>query len=279
MIANARKTLNNAFLNHYAIGHFNVYNLESAVSVILAAESKNAPVFLATTETSLEYAGFDYLSCIVKLVAQKSKVPIIIHLDHSTDKKIIEKTIHSGYNSVMFDGSKLELRENIKQTKSIADISHRFGIICEGELGIVGNSDQNDKINNLTNPDNALEFVKATCVDSLAVAIGNKHGMPKMKEKIDFDRLKTIKKKLEMPLVYHGASSTSPFVIKKLIKNGINKINIDTDLRYGFTRGLEQYLNNHREEIDPRKILKFASLKIQKTVESKIEVFGSAGKA
>ncbi len=279
MFLDPRSIIKKAYEEKYAIGHFNVFNLESALAVIRAAEEKKAPIFMAVSETSIEYAGFENIFVIMKTVVKNSKTPVIIHLDHGKSKNYLDLAIKASFNSIMFDGSKYMLEKNILNTKNWANSAHQFGLICEGEIGAIDNVNKKDKKANFTDPVDAKQFALETGVDMLAISIGNKHGLPKDEpDKIDFKRLEIINENLNIPLVLHGASSMPSNTIKKLISNGICKINIDNDLKASFKKGLEQYLYNHPCEIDSRKILGFGSLKIQKTVESKIEMFGSARK-
>jgi len=276
MIVNPKKYLSYARKAKFAIGHFNICNLETILAVVIAAEEKNAPVFLAITEPSLEYAGLE-LNILAFEIAKNAKAPIFLHLDHGKNFKIAKSCLNSGFSSIMFDGSDLTLLKNIKITKKFVSATHSKNAACEAELGHVGNAIKKDQF--FTNPDDVVVFNKATGVDMLAVSVGNRHGMPIEKEQINYDLIKEINKISSVPLVLHGASSTPSNQIRKIIESGIVKINIDQDLRKSFTSGLEQYLKNHPEEIDPRKILGFASIKMQKTVEAKIELFGSTNKA
>lgn len=275
MIVNPLKYLKYAQKARFAIGHFNAGNIESAISIIIAAEEKNAPVFLAITDKTFDYLGLELNKTLVDL-AKNSKAPIALHYDHGKNFKTAKKCLLDGYKSIMFDGSDLAYDMSIRQSRKFVQTSHLHGGCCELELGHVTNSANK---NVMTDPDLVADFCKKTKTDTLAVSVGNTHGMPTKKEKINFDLIKIIQKNVNIPLVYHGASSTPPADVKKLIKCGITKINIDTDLREVFTKGLEQYLKNHPDEIDYRKILGFASLKIKKAVEYKINIFGSTNKS
>ncbi len=275
MIVNPLKYLKHAKMTHFAIGHFNIGNLESAISTIIAAEEKNSPIFLAITDKTFSYLGLEFNKTIIE-IAKNSAVPIILHYDHGNNFKTAKRCLLDGYKSIMFDGSSLNYNNNIRLSRKYCQTAHLHGASCELELGHVSGL---TKQNMFTNPEKIIDFCEKTKNDTLAISIGNTHGMPEKNEKIDFDLLKKINKITKVPLVYHGASSTPIKNIKELIKHGISKINIDTDLRISFTNGLEQYLKNHPDEIDYRKILGFASLKVKKNVEYKIDIFGSANRA
>lgn len=275
MIVNPIKYLKYAQKAHFAIGHFNAGNLESAFSIIIAAEEKNSPIFLAITDKTFDYLGLELNKTLVDL-AKNSTVPIAIHYDHGQNFKTAKKCLLDGYKSIMFDGSALSYEKNIRQSRKFVQTAHLHNASCELELGHVTNSSQKNK---MTDPDLIDDFCKKTKTDTLAISIGNTHGVPSKNEKIDFELLKKINSISKTPLVYHGASSTPVSDIKNLIQNGITKINIDTDLREAFTHGLEQYLKNHPDEIDYRKVLSFASLKVKKSVEYKIDIFGSTNKS
>lgn len=298
MLISAKKLLYNANKGRYAIGAFNICNMEVLQSIVNAASKLKAPVILQTSESSIKYAGLDYLYSLTKAIP--NNVQYALHLDHGKDLSLIKRCINIGYNSVMFDGSRLKFDDNIKKTKNIVNIAHKKGVAVEGELGTIG--DPKNKVKNIiyTNPELAKEFVNKTGVDSLAVAIGTSHGAYKFngKPNLRFDILKTIKDKTKIPLVLHGASEIPKsltdklkklgmklgntqgipnYQLKKAIKLGINKVNIDTDIRLAFNLGLRKSLNN--KEIDPRELLNSARIETQKIIEDKILILGSKGKS
>ena len=304
MLVVAKHVLDKANHRKYALGHFNVNNMEIVQAVVRAAEKQKSPVIMATSEGAIKYAGINYIFPLMKSAAEHSSVPIAIHLDHGTDLDLIKKCIRVGYTSVMFDGSHYPLEKNIELTKKVVHWAHDKGITVEGELGTIGGKEDlvSAKEINYTEPDQAVEFVERTGVDSLAIAIGTSHGAYKFKEKakLDIDRLKEIKKRLNMPLVLHGASEVPrKFVnvakkyganlkgvhgvpdrqLKKAIKAGINKVNTDTDIRIAFDAGVRKFLKQKPKDFDPRHILSTAREYMQEIIEHRIKDFGSRGKA
>jgi len=271
MITNSIELLKKAREGGYAVGAFNAYDMESAQAIIWAAEKVGMPVILQTSQTSLEYAGFDTLSSIIFMLAQKAKVPVVTHLDHGTDIKLIKQAIESEkYTSVMFDGSKLPFSENVKATSDIVNSAHRKHITVEAELGII----QSDKTfsaqkTECTDPRLAAEFTVKTKCDSLAVAFGNVHGEKVEGEKLNFDALKLVAESVDVPLVFHGASNSTAAEFKKVIEIGIAKINIDTQLRQAFVKSLQQ----KSKQKDPRAILDSARAGMEKVVADCLREF------
>lgn len=281
MLADSKKILSNAQKEGYAVGHFNTSDSEITKAIVAAAENMKASVIVGTSEKAISYAGLENLAEIVKIEAENVKIPVVLHLDHGKSFEICQKTIQVGYTSVMIDGSNLPFGENVKITKKITQMAHRKNIPVEGELGSLASKEkyQVGISQFMTDPEKAREFVEQTGVDSLAVAIGNAHGVPLPEERLDFPRLAQIKEKVPVPLVLHGASSTPPEDIKKAIALGICKINIDTDIKIAFSQDLRKFLAIHQNVTDPREILGSAVKAVQKVVEQKIELFGSKGKA
>lgn len=282
MLVTGKEILDKAHKEGYAVGAFNVNNMEILQSVITAAEETKSPVIVQTSEGAIKYAGIDYLSAMVRLAAEKASVPVALHLDHGTTYETLMGCIRHGWTSIMFDGSHLPLAENIAQTKEIIKVAHACGVSVEAELGRLGGIEDNisvdEKDARLTSPDEAVEFVKGTGVDYLAIAIGTAHGKYKGEPKLDFERLQTIKKLLDMPIVLHGASGVPEDSIIKATKLGINKINIDTDIRVAFTEGVKSVVTT-TDIFDPRKICGPARDNMTKVVKAKMEMFGCAGKA
>ena len=233
-----------AFRQHYAIGAFNVINIETTQAVILAAEELKSPVIVQTSEKALDYAGFDNLVTLVLSMAKKSSVPVVVHLDHGRSLEIATRCLNVGYSSIMLDLSKEKFVNNLKHTQEIVAIAKKHGASVETELGgIMGREDYiENKTLQLTDPDEAAEFVKKSGADLLAVGIGNAHGVPTAREKLRFDLLEKIQRATNFPLVLHGASSSEPADIAKAIRLGVVKINIDTDLRLAFTGAIRKYL-------------------------------------
>ncbi|WXG39552.1 MAG: class II fructose-1,6-bisphosphate aldolase [Candidatus Freyarchaeum deiterrae] len=305
MLVTNKEVLSDARAKGYAVGHFNINNLESLLAITEAAVEEKSPVIVAITPSSIEYNGLEYLSSIVKIAAKSAPVPMTLHLDHGHDVETVSKCLKAGFTSIMIDGSSLDFEENISLTKSVVNLAHRKGVSVEAELGKltrVEESTAEEKETILTDPDAAKEFVERTGVDVLAVAIGTSHGAYKFKAepKLDFERLHAIRSKVKVLLVLHGASGVPPEIvskankygaeieeakgipdehIKKAISLGISKINIDTDVRLAFVAEIREVLVTKPKEIDPRKILGPAKDAMKELVKSKMRLFGSSSKA
>ena len=283
MLVTSKEILDHAHQNGYAVGAFNINNMEILQAVIAAAEQEKAPVIVQTSEGAIKYAGIEYLSAMVHLAARKASVPVALHLDHGTTDATIIKCIANGWTSVMIDGSHYSLEDNIKTTNEIVKVAHAAGISVEAELGRLSGVEDNISVEEkdaiYTNPKEAEEFVKRTGVDALAIAIGTAHGKYKGVPKLDFDRLTKIKGLLNMPIVLHGASGVSEDSIRNAVILGVNKINIDTDVRQAFTDGIKDLFAVKPDEFDPRKICGPARDAMTAVVSGKMRLFGCSGKA
>jgi fructose-bisphosphate aldolase class II len=291
--------------NVYAVGAFNINNLESLLAVAEAAVEEKSPVIVAVTPSAIKYAGLAYLAKIVKTAAELAPVPMSLHLDHGENFEIVSKCVEAGFTSVMIDGSFLKFEENVALTKRVVDFAHQKGVTVEAELGRLAGVEEStveEREAVLTDPNAAKEFVEKTGVDALAIAIGTSHGAYKFKAepKLDFERLELIREKVNVTLVLHGASSVPQWIIEKAVKYGaelagakgipeehikkaislgIAKINIDTDLRLAFTATIREFLANSPKEFDPRKILGPAKEAMKEVVKGKMRLFRSSGKA
>ena len=265
----------------YAVGAFNVENMEMVMAVIRACEETNSPAILQTTPSTVKYAGLDMYYANVATAAKKADVPIALHLDHGNSFELAMQALHTGYTSIMIDGSKLALDENIALSKSVADVCRACGIPVEAELGKVGGKEDDMSCDDpgYTDPDDAVRFVNETGVTSLAVAIGTAHGIYKGEPKLDFERLSEIRKVISIPLVLHGASGVPDEAVKDCIRRGISKVNFATELRIAFSNGIKEYLAKDPEVFDPKKYCALGSEKVTALVKEKIAVCGSAGKA
>lgn len=283
MLVIGKDIMQKAHEGNYAVGAFNINNMEIVQAIVEAADELRSPVIIQVSEGAIKYAGIEYLAAMAKIAAEKASVPVALHLDHGTTFDTIIKCIRHGWTSVMFDGSHHPLDENIAHTKEIVKIAHAAGISVEAELGRLGGIEDNisvdEKDARLTSPDEAVRFVEETGVDYLAIAIGTAHGKYKGEPKLDFDRLTEIKELVNIPLVLHGASGVPEESIKKATRLGINKINIDTDIRLAFTEGIRSVIVGKPEEYDPRKLCGPAKALMKEVVKNKIEMFGCAGKA
>lgn len=301
-----KEALDKAKAGKYAVGAFNINNMEIAKAILAAAKEEKSPVILAVSPSAIKYAGIEYIHQIARVGADEAKVPVVLHLDHGTEFKDCIQCIRHGWSSVMYDGSKLPLDENIAMTKKIVDVAHAAGVSVEAELGklagVEGHVSVAEKDAIFTNPDEAKVFVDKTGVDALAIAIGTSHGAFKFKGEanLDFERLKKIEGLVGIPIVLHGASGVPKDVldkcakygaklpgasgvpddaIKQAIALGVAKINIDTDSRLALTGAIRQVLAEHPEEFDPRKLFGPAMDAVKAVAVSKMRLFGSSGKA
>lgn len=305
MLVSAKKLLVPARAKKYAVPAFNVNNLEILKAVMAAAEKMRSPVILQTTEGAIEYAGIEYLSAMIR-VAAGGKIPVAMHLDHGKNLGVIRAALANGYTSVMFDGSALPYAKNAALTKKVVRMAQAKGVSVEAEIGALAGIEDlvsvEEKDAKLTDPDEAARFAKETGCDSLAVAIGTSHGAYKFRGKthLDIDRLKRIAKLVKLPIVLHGASGVMEDVkklaehygaklgeargvldldIRHAIRNGVAKVNIDTDLRIAFTAGLREAVADLPKIIDPRKLMEPSMLLMREVAMRKMKLFGSAGRA
>ena len=267
----------------YAVGAFNANNMEIVQAIIESAAVERSPVILQASQGAINYAGLDYIVALVKAAAQGTDVPVVLHLDHGTDFDQVMRCIRSGFSSVMFDGSRLPLDENIAMTRRVVEIARAVGVSVEAELGKIGGTEDDISVEErealFTDPAEAERFVKETEVDALAVAIGTAHGPYKGEPRLDFPRLKRIKELTGAPIVLHGSSGVPDDAIRKAISLGVSKINIDTDIRQAFTSGITEFIKKNPDNIDPRKMLAPAKAEMKKKVKEKMRLFGCAGKA
>ena len=268
---------------HYAVGAFNVENLEMAQAVIQAATELNAPVIIQTTSSTVKYASLSVYRAIVAALAESAPVPVAMHLDHGSSYELCEQAACAGYTSVMIDGSKLSFEENIAVSPKPAGMAKQRGIPTEAELGTVGGKEDDHVVLDAdamyTNPEKAREFVERTGVGSLAVAIGTAHGFYKGEPRLDFDRLAAIRKVVSVPLVLHGASGVPDEAVQKTIGLGICKVNFATELRDAYTKAVRPVLANDASVFDPKVYGKAGRAAVVELVKHKITVCGSQGKA
>ncbi len=280
-LVTTKKLLLDAQKNKYAIGAFNVENMEMVQAVVMAAEELQSPVILQTTPSTVKYADLDYFYANVKTAADKAKVSVALHLDHGNSFELAMRALRVGYTSIMIDGSHESFEDNIKLTQSVVEACHPSGVCVEAELGKVGGKEDDldgGDNNPYTDPMQAVEFVERTGVDSLAVAIGTAHGVYKGIPKLDLERLAQIKEVVSIPLVLHGTSGVPDDVVQQCIQKGICKVNYATDLRIAFSKGVKEFLNKNPEAIDPKKYNAQGREEVKKYVINKIKVCGSHGK-
>jgi len=301
-----REIMSAARKGTYAVGAFNINNMEFLQAITGTAEELASPVIIALSEGAIKYAGFRNIVSMVRLAAEERKAPISLHLDHGKDMDVIVRCIEGGFTAVMIDGSALPFEENIAVTAKVVEMARPKGVSVEGELGKLAGIEDNVSIAErdakLTDPAQAEEFVKRTGVDALAIAVGTSHGAYKFKgeAQLALDRISEIAARVSVLIVLHGASGVKQenvdlankhgaaikgakgvpdTAIVEAIRQGICKVNIDTDMRIAFTAHVRKALAEKPEEIDPRKILGPGRDAIAQVVREKMKLFGSEGKA
>ena len=306
MLVTNKELLRAARQGKYAVGAFNINNMEFLQAITGAAEELASPAIIALSEGAIKYAGFRNIVEMVTLAAKERTVPISLHLDHGKDMDLIAKCIEGGFTSVMIDGSALPFEENVAVTAAVVEKARPKGVSVEGELGKLAGIEDNVSVAErdaiLTDPAQAAEFVKRTGVDALAIAVGTSHGAYKFKgdARLALDRISDIASRVPTLLVLHGASGVKQEnvdianrygaaikgakgvpddAIVEAIRRGISKVNIDTDMRIAFTAYVRKALAEKPEEIDPRKVLGPGRDAIAAVVREKMKLFGSAGKA
>lgn len=309
-LVTTKKMFEDAYKGGYAVGAFNVNNMEIIQGIVAAGKKLNAPLILQVSKGARAYANHLYLVKLVEAAVEESGLPIALHLDHGPDYETCKACIDGGFTSVMIDGSSLPYEENVALTKKVVDYAHAHGVVVEGELGQLAGVEDEVNVNaedaSYTNPDQVEDFVKRTGVDSLAIAIGTSHGAykfkPGQKPQLRFDILEEVSKRLPgFPIVLHGASSVIPEFVEEINKYGgsmpdaigipedmlrqaatmaVCKINFDSDLRLAMTAAIRKHFVEHPSDFDPRQYLRPARDAIEGMVEHKINtVLGCAGKA
>ncbi|CDE83655.1 fructose-1 6-bisphosphate aldolase class II [Clostridium sp. CAG:273] len=293
---------------HFAIGAFNVNNMEIVQAIVKAAADENSPIILQASSSAIKYAGIEYLKKMIESALDEYDIPLALHLDHGPDFETCKMCIDNGFSSVMIDGSKYDFEENIALTRKVVEYAHSKGVVVEAELGKLAGIEDDVNVSAsdamYTDPDQAKEFVDRTSCDSLAIAIGTSHGAYKFKgeAKLRFDILANVKQKLpNTPIVLHGASTVIPELVEMCNKyggdipgakgvpdeilheasiSGVSKINVDTDLRLAMTAAIRKTFAEDPAVFDPRKYLGNARTLIEEVVKHKIrDVFGSSNKA
>ena len=284
MLVNLNEVLKPAQKGKYAVGLFNAVNLELARGIIAAAEQTGSPVIMGTAEVLFPYGPLEEVSYYLLPMAKKAKVPVVIHLDHGLNKETCLKALELGFTSIMYDCSTDSYDENVRKVKEMADIAHSFGAAIEGELGHVGDNEGSaegsshlaDPSKFFTDPKMAKDYVQKTGVDALAIAVGNAHGAYKLPPKLDFERIRTIAKTVDVPLVLHGGSGLTDNDFKQAIKDGISKVNIFTDINIAAVKAeFSRFTDMNKGIID---LIPAAVEAIKQESMKKMELFGSVGK-
>lgn len=265
----------------YAVGAFNVENMEMVMAVIKAAEEMRAPAILQTTPSTIKYAGLSLYYANVKAAAKRASVPIALHLDHGSSFALAMQALRTGYTSIMIDGSHESFEDNIALTRSVVNACAASDIPVEAELGKVGGKEDDLECDDpgYTDPEDAVKFVEETGVSSLAVAIGTAHGIYKGEPKLDVERLSEIRKRVTVPLVLHGASGVPEETVKECIRRGISKVNFATELRIAYSDGVKKFLKENPEAFDPKKYGAVGMEYVTQAVKDKIRMCGSENRA
>lgn len=281
MLSSTLELLETARRNSYAIGAFNIYNLEGVRAVLDAAEACHSPVMLQLHPSAFEYGGPPLVALCLS-AARESSVPVAVHLDHSTSEIDIRAALAAGMNSIMADGSPLSYAENLEFTRKMTQLAHQQGAVVEAEIGRISGTEDGltvtEKEAKMTDPDQAVEFVRATGVDALAVTIGNVHGEYRSEPRLDFDRLARIRRLVSIPLVLHGASGLPATMISKSIELGVCKFNVNTEVRQAYLNALKQGLcsSSLKDLLDS---MEAAIAAMEEVITEKLHLFGSVGKA
>jgi tagatose 1,6-diphosphate aldolase GatY/KbaY len=279
MIVSRSRILVDAQSKGYAVPAFNIHNLETLKAVLETARDLRSPVMIAATPGTVRYMGKEFLIKMMEAARKSYDIPVCFHLDHHEKLDDIKNLIHMGVPSVMIDASHYSFDENIRIVREIVEYAAPFGVTVEAELGRLSGMeddlvvDERDQI--YTNPKQANEFVTRTGIDSLAVAIGTAHGLYKGEPKLDIDRLSAIQQEVDIPLVLHGASGLPDELVRKTIERGICKVNVATELKMAFVKGLRSYLKANPEANDPRYYFTDAVAGMKKVVADKIKLCGS----
>lgn len=282
-MVNSINILNNAKINKYAIPQFNINNLEWAKYILEECQSNKSPVILGVSEGAIKYiGGYDTVSHVVKSLIKDLKItiPVVLHLDHGSSVESCINAINAGFTSVMIDASKYEIDENIRITKEVTKYAKRKRVSVEAEVGHIGGNE--DGVNNILNNasvEDCIKLSKNTKINSLAPAFGSVHGLYKGEPKLDYVRMKEISESIDIPLVLHGGTGIDDEKIMESIKNGISKININTELQIVWSNAVRKYLDENKDIYDPRKIISSGEKAIKEVVKSKIILFNSFEKA
>lgn len=267
----------------FAVGQFNINNLEFTQAITEAAMEENAPIIFGVSEGALRYMGMEYTVAMAQAAAKKSGLPIALHLDHGSTFEVAMACIRAGFSSVMFDGSHHAYEDNIRLTKEVVKAAHAMGVSVEGELGTIGGVEDDLEVDEasaqLANPEEAIRFYEETGVDALAIAVGTAHGMYKGEPKLHYDIIEAVASKIPVPVVLHGGSGVPDESIRKAIAAGAGKINVNTENQVACTVAIREALAKDADMIDPRKYMTPARKAMLEVVRAKIRLFGSNNQA
>lgn len=269
--------------NKFAVGQFNMNNLEFAQATVEAAMEENSPFIYGVSEGALRYMGIEFTVAMAEAAAKKSGLPIALHLDHGSSFEVAMQCIRAGFSSVMFDGSHYGLEENIALTKEVVKAARAMGVSVEGELGTIGGVEDDLSVDEedatMAKPEEAIRFYEETGVDCLAIAVGTAHGMYKGEPKIHYDIIQKVADAIPVPVVLHGGSGVPDEAIRLSIQAGVGKINVNTENQVACTNAIREALAANSEVIDPRKYLTPARNAMVAVIREKIRLFGSNNQA
>lgn len=280
-LVTSKQMLLDAQKGRYAVGAFNIENLEMAQAVVQAAEELRAPVMLQTTPSTVKYAGVELYAAIVKALAASASVPVALHLDHGSSYSLCAQALRAGYTSIMIDGSKLPLDENIRVTKKVVEMCDAVGVPVEGELGQVGGK-EDDVVGDsagYTIPDEAVRFEKETGVSSMAVGVGTAHGIYAKPPVLNTELISTLGQILVLPMVLHGASGLSADAVRDCVRRGMCKVNFATELRIAYTKGVNAAIAEHPGVFDPKVYGTSGREQVKELVKGMIRICQADGKA
>ena len=280
-MVNLKEILDIADKKGFAVGAFNVYDAESVTAVIEAAEEEKSPVIMITGPLEIPLLGLEKFLEVVRILTQETRVPVCLHLDHYQDPDFVKKAIRKGFPSVMIDGSRLPFEDNIRITRDVVKSAREYGVSVEGELGRIGRAElsrEEGETIETTDPDRAREFVERTGVDTLAVNIGNAHGIYPSLPRLNLKKLEEIKEKVDVPLVLHGGSSTPPEIIREVISRGIRKVNIATELHLAFSEVMWKDLNKGKGFTWASTSLLEVKKRQKEIVKKWMRILGSSGR-
>lgn len=279
MLVNTNELLQKAKKEKYAVPHFNINNLEWTKYILEECNKNNSPVILGVSESAVKYmGGYNTVSSLVLSLINdlNINIPVALHLDHGTSFESCKKAIDANFTSVMIDASQYSIEENIKITKEVVDYAHNHNVSVEAEIGVISKNNINQ--NKYASIEDCIKLYENTKVDSLAPSVGTMHGLYTEIPNLNFDLIKEISEKLNIPLVLHGGTGIPDEDIIKAIQNGITKININTELQVEWSKSIKEYIENNKEVYDPRKIISSGEENIKKVVKDKLHILGSFNK-
>ena len=282
-LVSAKALLRGALEEGFAIGGFNVQNLEMVQAVVAAAEEERSPVILQFNPANVQHVGMAYAAALCKAAAAQVSVPVVLHLDHGVDYPQTVAALQAGFTSMMYDGTPFPLQANVEVTRRVCEMAHAVGVSVEGEIGQMGGQEEGvftvEGQGVMTDVDEAVHYVQNTGVDALAIAVGNVHGMSTPAAELDVARIAAIRARVDTPLVIHGGSGVPDNLVREAIARGVCKFNVATQLNQGFLQEFGRVLQERPDETNPRSALAAAREGVKESVRDKMRLFGSSGRA